>query len=450
VRLAPLGLAALLAAGPAAAREVWRSGDRVVEFSGSIREVLTGTDGTSADDFQAAYAADPSCSDVARFADCRAFDAVGDEDVWTSLTRARFTLDARAGPHWSASLSYDHEWRAGTLDTLESEFSKDAPTLLDLDDEIELFGLNPHGDHFRWRHRLYRGWIHYEGTHLQFTVGRQRLAWGTGRLWNPIDRLSAVGPLAIEGDEFAGIDAVEVRWMWTGFDYAQLVAAPGSHARDSRYALRVHGVLFDKDVSFVAGFFEQAFAVGADFSGNLGGAAWRAEAIWTDPARRVWMLGSPAPRELPEFWQVVLSIDTTLDIGPGLYLLVEHLYDGNALGFGHGRAGPLLPFFGASGDPEAPLPAPIGRERFAGSRVISLAKHTTGVQLGLDVTSALRADLLVLYDWNGTSAAFAPVVTYQGWNALELRLGVQLFAGPRRSQFGAQSPVGFLVFEWFF
>jgi hypothetical protein len=66
------------------------------------------------------------------------------------------------------------------------------------------------------------------------------------------------------------------------------------------------------------------------------------------------------------------------------------------------------------------------------------------------VTSALRADLLVLYDWNGTSAAFAPVVTYQGWNALELRLGVQLFAGPRRSQFGAQSPVGFLVFEWFF
>jgi hypothetical protein len=294
--------------------------------------------------------------------------------------------------------------------------------------------------------------VRYEGKHVHATLGRQRLAWGTGRLWNPIDRLSAIGPLAIEGDEFAGVDALELRWMWSGFDYVQLVAAPGDTARESRYALRVHGVLQDKDVSFVAGLFEKAFAIGADFSGNLGGAAWRLEAIWTDPSRDVWPLRAPAPRELSEFWQIVVSLDTTFDIGSGLYFLVEHLYDGNALGFGRGRAGVWLPLYGAARGPlpGTALPAPFGRERFAGSRVVSFAEHTSGVQLGMDVTTALRADLLVLLDWNGASAAFAPLVAYTGWNSLELRAGVQFFAGPRRSQFGPQPAVGFAVAEWFF
>jgi hypothetical protein len=450
VKRAALALLALLAAAPGAAREVWRSGDRALELSGSLREVLETTNGTSEDDFGAAVASDPICVDVAQFENCSAFDVVGDKDVWTSLTRARVTLDARSGPRWSASLAYDHEWRAGTLDTFEGSFERDADTLLDLEDEIELFGLDPQDDHFRWRHRLYRGWVHYEGAHVQVTAGRQRLAWGTGRLWNPIDRLSAIGPLAIEGDEFAGIDAIEVRWMWSGFDYVQLVAAPGDHASESRYALRLHGVLRDTDVSFVVGAFEQAFAVGADLAGNLGNAAWRLEAVWTDPTRDVWLLEDPAPSELPEFWQIVLSIDSTLDVGPGLYVLAEHLYDGNALGFGRGKAGSLLPLFGASGDLSSPVPTPHGRERYAGSRVISLAEHTTGVQLGADVTAALRLDLLVLFDWNGQSAAFAPTVSYSGWNALELRIGAQVFAGPRLSQFGDRQPTGFAIVEWFF
>jgi hypothetical protein len=449
-RAALLALIGLLAAG-AHAREIWRSGERSLELTGSVREVLTTTNGTDADDFAAAFALDPACRDAAQLASCSAFELVGDEDVWESLTRARVTLDARASRRWSASLSYDHEWRAGTLDTLSDRLGGDADTLLELDDEVELFGLEPHGDHFRWRHRLYRGYVKYEGANLHFTAGRQRIAWGTGRLWNPIDRLSAIGPLAIEDDEFAGIDAIEARWMWTGFDYLQAVAAPGDDARESRYALRVHGVVRNVDASLMAGVFEKAPAVGADFSGNLGGGAWRLEAIWTDPEREVWLLGEAAPREPPQFWQAVFSVDTTLSIGPGIYVLAEHLYDGNALGFGRGRAGTLLPLFSpVGGGPLGDLPAPHGSARFAGSRVVSLASHTTGGQVGADVTAALRADLLVLYDWSGESAAFAPVVSYSGWNSFELRIGAQLFAGPRRSQFGAHEAIAYARVEWFF
>ena len=453
MRRAALVLALALSAQASAARELWRRGEASLDFGGSLREVVTTTNGTGADAFAALAAGDPRCALAASFADCAGFEAVGDEDVWLSLTRARVAFDARASKRWSASLVYDHEWRAGTLDTFEGSLADEPDTLLDLEDEIELFGLEPRGDHFRWRHRLYRGYVRYEGAHFQATIGRQRLAWGTGRLWNPIDRLSAVGPLAIEGDEFAGIDAIEARWMIGGDRFVQAVAAPADRARESRYALRFHGGVRDVDVSLLAGWFEDALAVGADFAGNLGGAAWRLEAVRTDPRRDVWLLDAAAPRELPRFWQAVISLDYTIALGPGIYVLAEHLYDGNALGFGAGRAGPLLALFGAAANPvpgEPPIPRTHGAERFAGSRVISFSKHTTGLQVGADLSTALRTDLLVLYDWDGASAAFVPMASYAGWNALELRVGAQLFAGKRRSQFGSQQAIGFAVLEWFF
>lgn len=436
--------ALLLAAAPAATREVWRSGSRSLEISGSLREVLTTTNGTSRDAFERAFASDPACESAPLFADCAGFETVGDKDVWQSLTRLRVDVAARASQRWSASLVYDHEWRGGTLDLLGSVPPPE--TFLGLEDEITWFGLDARDDHFRWRHRVYRGFVRYEGANLHVTVGRQRLAWGTGRLWNPIDRLSAIPPLAIEGDEFAGVDAIEARWMFSGFDYLEAVYAPGTSSAQARYALRAHAVIRNTDVSLLAGVFEEAFAAGGDLAGNLRGAAWRVEAIWTDPTQEVWMLGDPAPSELGKFWQAVFSIDTTLDVWNGIYLLAEHLYDGNALGFGSGVAGPLLPFFG-----DGPSgPTLHGPARFAGSRVVSLARHTTGLQLGVDLTPALRADLLALIDWGGGSTAIAPAFSFSGWNALELRIGAQLFAGPRRSQFGSQQAVGFAIVEWFF
>ncbi len=443
------------AAEPLAAREIWRSGDRVVELSGSLREVLTTTNGTGAEDFSAA--ATPACAQAAQFPSCPAFEVVGDKDIWQSLTRLRVQLDARASPRWSATLTYDHEWRAGTLGTLGDLLVSEEETFLGLEDEIEWFGLEPRGDHFRWRHRLYRAYVRYEGARVQLTIGRQRLAWGTGRLWNPIDRLSAIGPLAIEGDEFAGIDAVAARWMFNGFDYLEAVYAPGARSDDARYALRFHGVLRNTDVSLLAGVFEEALALGGDLSGNLRGAAWRVEAVWTDPSREIWPIGEPAPRGLGEFWQAVFSIDYTLDLWNGIYLLAEHLYDGNALGFGRGAAGTLLPFFRSTAEPPPGVPAalgpfvaPVDPARFGGSRVVSLAKHTTGFQAGVDLTPALRADLLVLTDWRGASAAIVPILTYSGWNALEIRLGAQVFAGDHGSQYGSQEALGFAIVEWFF
>ncbi len=462
-RVGVLLAAALLGAGgPAAsARELWRRGEAALELTGSVREVAVATRGTDADDFADAALSDPlGCGLAASFPDCIAFEEVNERDLVQSLTRLRTRLDLSLGRGWSATLSYDHELRGGTLDTLEdgigSAFEEDS--FLGLERDIHAFGLREDDEHFRWRHLLYRAFVEYEGDRVRVSVGRQRIAWGVGRLWNPIDRFNAIPPLAIEADQAVGIDSVDARWLWSGFTYLQLVYAPGPRRDDAAYALRLHGVLEDVDYSLVAGVIDEAPTFGLDLDTNLGDAAVRLEAVYTAPEREVWRVGHGDAEDLDAFWQVVASIDNNFDLGSGLYVLLEHLYNENALGFGRGRAGTLLPFFEATPRPPPGAPVvpgalyvqPASPAILGGSRVVSGARHITGLQVSYELSTALRGDVLLLWDWSGRSAALAPAVVFDGWNSAQITLGAQLFGGPRLSEYGDRKPIGFVIAEWFF
>ena len=74
----------------------------------------------------------------------------------------------------------------------------------------------------------------------------------------------------------------------------------------------------------------------------VGDAAIYLEAVWADPKVDVFRIGDPSPGPPDDFWQVVAGVHQMFDVGTGLYVLVEHLYNGNALGFGEGKAGTYL------------------------------------------------------------------------------------------------------------
>jgi hypothetical protein len=379
--------------------------------------------------------------------------------VWQSLTRVRTRLDLRAGPRVSAVVTWDHELLAGILDTFEGELGGNlAPEqFFDLGGDVDLFGFREEGHRARWRHALYRAFLRVETDRVELVVGRQRIPWGVGRLWNPIDRFNAIPPLAIEGDQSPGVDAIDLKLRFSGFSYLELAWAPADGSDDLQ-AVRWHGVWGDADYSLVAGFFEEAWTFGGDLAANVGGAAARLELVYTDPSREYWPLGRPEPREAEAFVQVVASVDYNLGVGNGLYVLLEHFYNGNATGFGRGNLGTLEAFFESTSEPPpgvpafvpGPFPTAGSRDRFGGNRYVTAAKHQTGFQTSYELNAVWSGSLLVLYDWNGTSAAFVPTVTAVPLGSLELTLGAQLFAGSKRSQYGAAERLFFLVAEWFF
>lgn len=374
-------------------------------------------------------------------------------------------LDARLqlGARTSARLSYDHEFEAGVLDSLLRAPGALPQTALGLERNIFALGLRRSDAGRRsWRHRIYRGSFRYAGRRLEVKLGRQRIPWGVGRLWNPVDRFNAIGPLALESDQSPGVDALSLRWNFSGFHQLQAVHAPGPRRAEARSALRYAGLLGDVDVALSAGRFSGALGLGAELAGNWGESAWRLEAAWTDPRRAVWPIGVPAAAPPAPFFQIALGLDRQFDLGSGLYVMAEHLYDGNALGFGVGRAGRLLPFFETSAAPPAwaaassPAPgaplfaAPASAARFAGSRVVSLSQHATGLQIGYDLAAALRGELLLIYDWQGSSAVLSPALHFTGLNAASFSLGAQFFFGGAPSQFGGRPALAYALAEFFF
>jgi hypothetical protein len=443
---AALAALSLVAAVPSSARELWSSegGGVSLDFRGSLRELVTASEQTSREAFEAAAAADSgNCVLAATFENCSAFNTVGKLAAVQSLTRLRTRFDARLPHGLSATLVYDHELDLGHLETFERGFASgiSGSTLLGAE------GVIAAGRHVEWRHRLYRGSLSYERGPFELEVGRQRLAWGVGRLWNPIDRLNAIGPLAIEADQSGGIDALVVRWNFDGFRMLELVYAPARDKDDSRYAARLRATVLDTDVSLIGGLFRQAPTAGFDLSRNLGDAAIRLEVVWTRPEDELRPVGSGRSAAPDPYWQVVASIDHNFDLGTGLYLLLEHLYNGNALGFGRGLAGSWLPFFEETA---AGGVVPASDAVFGGSQVVSGAEHQTGLQLGYDLTPELRGEFLAIFDWSGESGLLFPALRYSPDGAIEISAGAQIGVGSRRSEYGPRGALGYLMMEFFF
>ncbi|MBW2384371.1 MAG: hypothetical protein JRG92_12095, partial [Deltaproteobacteria bacterium] len=111
----------MLVAGPTTARELWQSGPASLDGGGSVRQILVVSRGTNLEDFYTGYLT-PSCEDD--FANCPAFDAVGEQRVVTSLTRLRLRGELRIGEHLSAVAEFDNELIAGHLDTFEAQLGQ--------------------------------------------------------------------------------------------------------------------------------------------------------------------------------------------------------------------------------------------------------------------------------------------------------------------------------------
>ena len=125
------------------------------------------------------------------------------------------------------------------------------------------------------------------------------------------------------------------------------------------------------------------------------------------------------------------SLDHNLDIGKGLYVLVEYLYNENTVESLE-LDDPLVDLL----DPAAP---PLNTQRLARGfargqlpvldRITTVRKHQLGMQASYEITPLLSGGALVLYDWDGRSAAFVPSLSYSPLADVVVSVAGQLFVG---------------------
>ncbi|MDR9502613.1 MAG: hypothetical protein RI601_12525 [Desulfurivibrionaceae bacterium] len=102
-----------------------------------------------------------------------------------------------------------------------------------------------HPSSLRNKSLIYRGYLQYRGATHFWTVGRQRVPFGVGRVWNPVDVFDPIDFQARETAERRGTEAIHYEYAVSALANLDLTAAKG------RLAARLKGYLEVADVALV-------------------------------------------------------------------------------------------------------------------------------------------------------------------------------------------------------
>ncbi len=171
-------------------------------------------------------------------------------------------------------------------------------------------------DHGSLQHFVDRLYFRQNTESSSLVVGRQRIQWGTGRIWNPTDLFNPISPLNYAKIEKDGADAVSFTRYLGNFTDLELVYNPEDHFKRWNAGARFRTNVFGYDFSVVGGYFDTQGIVGGDFAGNLFTAGFRGEGIHR-------FANASTGRGYSRF---ILGVD--YQFTSILYALVEYQYNG--------------------------------------------------------------------------------------------------------------------------
>jgi hypothetical protein len=170
--------------------------------------------------------------------------------------------------------------------------------------------------HFQLTHFIDRLYLWQGFKSGSVVIGRQRISWGTGRIWNPMDLFNPINPASYYKIEKDGADAVSAKYAFGNFTDLNVVFNPQEKIKNSNYAFRFRTNFAEYDMAAMGGYFDRRIVGGLDFAGNLFDAGVRGEGI----------ISVNKDSTEDNFVKFILGIDNQFT--PELYALAEYHYNG--------------------------------------------------------------------------------------------------------------------------
>ncbi|HUX05994.1 MAG TPA: hypothetical protein VMX35_01670 [Acidobacteriota bacterium] len=268
-------------------------------------------------------------------------------------------------------------------------------------------------DNLRWRAGVHRLYFRYTNPKADVTVGRQRIAWGSGRIWNPTDLFNPTSPLTLEPAEKNGADALYIALRPASNLQLEAAWAIGRDSDDVRWALRGRSSLGSYEISLMGGRFRDSEVVGFDFSGYIGDGGFRGEFTHS------W-------EEDRDFTRGVLSYEYTLR--NGLDILVEYLYNGGNIG-------------------EFNLDDIEGLATY--DSIVTLNRHFLAVSLAKQLHMLASGQILAIADLEDGGVFLFPFISYSWAQNIDVTVGAQLFFGDA-GDFSLYSHTAVAAVDWYF
>ncbi len=270
------------------------------------------------------------------------------------------------------------------------------------------------GDQYLLRQRLFRAFVSFYFNDIQFTVGRQRIAWGTGYVWNPTDLFNPFNPAAIELEEKEGVDALYLYVPLGGLSRAELVYAPGRGSLKKRVAAKLGSHFHGFDFSFMSGLFQNRWVVGGDFAGSIGGAGLRGEFAYSYESSG------------QDFFRAILNTD--YNFPDDLYVFLEIYFNGA----------------GSSSKKNYNFNALFSGE------VFNLAQHYVAISLNKNITPLFEVSFYTIFNFDDGSQLLGPSLVYSLATNLEWAMSAYFFNGSSGSEFGSLHHFYFAHLQYYF
>ncbi|WP_071335148.1 hypothetical protein [Burkholderia contaminans] len=325
--------------------------------------------------------------------------------------RLRVELKGNLAPHIAVDLEYDNALLLGSY-LRTTQFA--LQNALKPDQYLDLDGTYLKGSSYQGQQRLYRGNVTFSYGDTDVRVGRQRIAWGTGRFWSPLDLLNPLNPIAIERDERLGVDAVLAEQKLGPLSRVSAVYAPAHGGANASTALNFHSNVHGVDYSLIGGRFGNEQVAGIDIASQIGAAGVRGEFTLNRATT-----GSRYQRALVA---IDYAFANTLTLSAELYFN------------GAGTTNPSAYDFAS----------------LLTGKIESVAKHYLGGYASYEITPLLKLEGYVVLNLDDGSRFMSPVLTYSIRTNLDWKIGAQIFTGRSRSEYGYFHNVYYTQLQWYF
>ncbi len=277
------------------------------------------------------------------------------------------------------------------------------------------------GDSWFIHSAIDRAYADYVVDKWQVTVGRQRVNWGVGLVWNPNDIFNTFSYFEFDYEERPGTDAVKIQYYTSVTSSAQLVYKIGRNADETAIAGMYRFLKGSTDYQVLGGWAGLDYVLGGGWAGDIKGGGFRGELSWFTPRSK-----NNGSEEA-----FVGSVSGDYTRKNSLYLHGAVLFSSN----------------GATGD------AGGNRNLFdqnLSAKMLALGMVNLFGQVTYPFTPLFSGDISAMVNPLDGSSFIGPTLTYSLGNNLEIMLNGQLFFGREGTEYGDYGKAIYGRVKWSF
>ncbi len=280
-----------------------------------------------------------------------------------------------------------------------------------------------------------RLWFDWNKDKVEVTIGRQRIAWGTSWVWNPIDIFNPSDVLDFDYEERPGVDAFRIQYYTGPISKIELSIRPGKTKKRWIAAGLWSVNAWNYDFNLIAGIKENHWLFGGGWSGDILTAGFRGEILVSQKPE----YASGISEYLQKNWRTMpLSIFNK----PRVSFVVSGDYTFTNSFYIHTEI----------------LHNSSGVEKYAGlyySEAMKLGMLTPATwsiyqEFSYDITPLIRGSIFGLFNPNDKSNVIVPSVSYSIFTNWDLYLIALYFHGDSLTEFGDYGSSIYARVKWSF